>query len=131
MSIAEHRARQHKLRLATCQHFTGIQHDRCKKEIRYSDVRSQNARGPYSFSCIRDERWEQSGKTECACYEATTEEQVAEEEAELQRTLSLLSKNLSSCCEAPIDKSHVIVSGQHKGHGPRFCSRCKHVVMWV
>ena len=63
-----------------------------------------------------------------------------------ERTVDLMLKGLSSCCEAPLDtskvinsdqlKNHgtlfwVINSGQFKNHGPRFCSKCKRLCFVV
>jgi hypothetical protein len=42
-----------------------------------------------------------------------------------------MKRNVSSCCEAPIDESQVITEGQFKGHGPRYCSKCKRCVYMV
>lgn len=37
----------------------------------------------------------------------------------------------SVCCGAELDCSHVIPGGPHKGHGPRYCSKCGKVVYIV
>ena len=49
----------------------------------------------------------------------------------LKQAIELIAKGFSPCCEAPIDKSRVIAEGRHKGHGARFCSKCKKVVYMV
>ena len=127
-AAAEFEKKRIKRRLETCQHFTGIQHRRCKMEVCYDHVRGDK---PYALACFHDERWEEGGRPHCTSYLAMTEEQVAAEEAEFERDLALIAKKLSPCCEAPFDESQVITSGRHKNHGPRFCSKCKRVVMWV
>lgn len=43
----------------------------------------------------------------------------------------IFGEKLSSCCNAAIDKSHVITSGRHKGHGPRYCSKCGRCLFMV
>lgn len=113
--------------------FTGRKFDRdepdeCAKGIAYGAVMGN---APYSISCIRDEHWRAGGCPGCDAYEAMTEAQVAAKEAARERSMRLLANNLSSCCEAEIDASQVIPSGRHKGHGPRFCSKCRRVVLWV
>ena len=67
----------------------------------------------------------------CDKYEPLTEEMIAEHEKDVQRTIDCLRADVSSCCEAPIDKSQVIKDGKHKNHGPRFCSKCKKMVYMV
>jgi hypothetical protein len=121
MSAAEFRAREDKRRLATCQHFNGVQFHRCKAGVAYSSVRGSV---PYSHACIRTDRWHEGGRPECEHYVAQTLEQVEADYAELKRRLALHAKGLSGCCEAPLDLQQVITSGRHKGHGPRFCSKC-------
>lgn len=132
MSGAERRKQlgkeRSKLRLVTCQHFTGVQHDTCKAGVAYKTVRGN---APCSLSCFRDKSWEEGGKPACAHFIAITEEQVTAEMRELERTIGLYAKKLSSCCEAPLDETYVITQGRNRGHGPRFCSKCRRVVMWV
>ena len=67
----------------------------------------------------------------CDLYEPHTREEVEAQDKEFKRTIDLMKQGLSSCCEAPIDESHVIPDGQHKGHGPRYCSKCKRCVYMV
>ena len=68
---------------------------------------------------------------QCDKYQAVSEEEIQAELDSHERTIKLMMQGLSSCCEAAIDESHVIASGEHKGHGPRFCSKCKKVVYMV
>ena len=37
----------------------------------------------------------------------------------------------SPCCSVPIDESAVITDGKYKGHGPRYCSKCRAVLFLV
>jgi hypothetical protein len=67
----------------------------------------------------------------CKKYEALTEKEIQAELDDHERTMRLMMEGLSSCCEAPIDESQVIAEGQHKGHGPRFCSKCKKLAYMV
>jgi hypothetical protein len=129
-SPAELNARQRKRRLATCLHFTGIQHHRCKAGVCYSDVRG-SAPAPYSRSCIRDEHWVAGGSPPCALYEASSEAVIDAEDTEIHRAFALIAKGLSQCCEAPLSTRQVIERGQHEGNGPRFCSKCGQVSFWA
>ena len=38
--------------------------------------------------------------------------------------LTLRQADLSSCCQAPIDRSQLLQSGRFKGSGWTFCSKC-------
>jgi hypothetical protein len=71
----------------------------------------------------------------CEKYSAFTAEdidaQVAEMEVRMEKFRRCIMRNVSTCCDAPIDESQVIKSGEHKGHGPRFCTNCKKVVFMV
>ena len=58
-----------------------------------------------------------------------TETTIPEEE--VKQHIEKMMKDISPCCDAPLDKSRVITSGRYKGHGPRFCSKCKNVVYFV
>jgi hypothetical protein len=128
MSAADFRARQQERRRATCQHFTGIQSKCCKAGIPYSSVRGS---APYSLSCLRDDHWHAGGRPPCAEYIAQTREQVDAEDAEFKRRIELHAKGLSGCCEAALNTRQVITSGRHKGHGPRFCSKCGAIAFLV
>lgn len=73
--------------------------------------------------------------TECPHASYPTQE-VANAEAvarkdRVGRVMHLLTKGLSACCEAPLDTSKVIKSGEHKGHGPRMCSKCGEVALYI
>jgi hypothetical protein len=108
-------------RRATCRHFTGTQNDRCEAGISYKEARS----APPKLPCLADE-----GET-CEKYSAWTQEELDEQEADLKRRMDRMAAGLSGCCEAPLDVSRVIPSGRHKGHGPRYCSKCKKLAFMV
>lgn len=67
----------------------------------------------------------------CDKYAQPTEKEIQKEIDEWEHTKDCLSRKVSSCCEAEIDESHVIKSGPCKGHGKRFCSKCKKLVYMV
>ena len=67
----------------------------------------------------------------CALADYPSAEEVAAELAREKRSDELRARGLSDCCEAAIDASRVIVSGRHKGHGPRFCSSCGRCLFMV
>lgn len=67
----------------------------------------------------------------CDKYEAISKEAIQKEIDGHDRTMKLMMQGLSSCCEAKIDESHVITEGEHKGHGPRFCSKCHKLAYMV
>jgi len=43
--------------------------------------------------------------------------------------IDLILRGISPCCKAPIDESKVIPRGKYKGHGPRYCSKCRKCVL--
>ena len=67
----------------------------------------------------------------CEKYEALSEKDIQARIDEIKRFEDLMMKGLSSCCEAPINETQVIQSGQYEGHGPRFCGKCKKLVYMV
>lgn len=67
----------------------------------------------------------------CEKYESLSEQEIQKRIDDFKRSDRLMMQGLSSCCEAPIDESRVITEGQHKNHGPRFCSKCKKLVFMV
>ena len=106
-----------KRRDAKCRHFNGIQNGTCESKITY----------PSDYEVC----FGKIGDTECGGYNPLNLEELAAKEAETERHMNLMRKGLSSCCKAPFDTSHVITSGQHKNHGPRFCSKCKKLCFMV
>ncbi len=64
----------------------------------------------------------------CEKYEVHTEDEVQEMVREMEHCLDCMTRGVSSCCEAEIDKSHLIKEGPHKGHGRAFCSKCQKCV---
>lgn len=101
-----------------CRHFNGIQNDACEAGINYRQEGIVPAK-PRGLACFGD-----VDPQPCSNYQPNTPVEIAAEEAETARVLGLLVRGLSSCCEAPLDLSRVILDGQYKGHGPRFCSKC-------
>jgi hypothetical protein len=99
-----------------CRHFTGIMAKKCDAGIDYERPLQQ---------CCRGEN------PTCKSYMPFTAEEIAKDEAAIKHATDLMQRGLSSCCEAPIDESQVIKSGRHKGHGPRFCSKCHRCAFMV
>jgi hypothetical protein len=104
----EERMKNQMRRDARCRHFTGIQNNICEGGLEYPTT---------DLPC-----W---GEHQCGKYSPLTAEELAEKEAQLKRHMELMRQGLSGCCEAPFDTSHVLTSGRFKGHGPRYCSKCK------
>lgn len=71
----------------------------------------------------------------CEHYEPFTEEEIeAKEKAineHIEKFKNMLKTNKSHCCNADIDESRVIKDGAHKGHGSRYCSKCKEHLFMV
>ena len=112
-----------------CVNFNGVggYSKQCNAGICYSDVEDKNISRLRNIPCFG---W--TGLTTiCDKYQPPTPEELEAEEAEHKRVMDMFSRDLSTCCEAPIDKSQVIQSGTHKNHGPRFCSKCGKLVYMV
>ncbi len=109
--------------LVKCRHFNGVQNKECKNHIKYPSVDKMACFGP----AYKDS----PNRLECEGYSTFTPEELDAQDAELERHIDLMRKGITSCCEAPIDMSQVIPSGRFKGHGPRFCSKCRKVVAMV
>ena len=105
-----------------CQYFNGVQHDECDNHVIYKDIAPK---GFKDLPCTTAEG------NACQFYKPLSKEEIDKEIADMERTNDLILKNLSPCCEAEIDQSQVIKDGSHKGHGPRYCSKCKKFVYIV
>lgn len=105
-----------------CRHYKGIMNKECKAGLNWKKS-FDNAR-----NCIGKENG-------CNIYERFTCKELQEQQKELDIYVEKFKKQtktgLSMCCEAPIDTSHVIQSGRHKGHGARYCSKCKKCLFMV
>jgi len=110
-----------------CIHFTGIHNDACKAGVKYRAVRVDEPRR--GWPCLTLAGQVQVGR--CDLYRDPTPEEIAADKARLDRVLDCMRRRVSTCCEAPYDTSQVIQSGRHKGHGPRFCSKCGKVAVLV
>jgi hypothetical protein len=106
-----------------CRHFRGIQHATCQAGVNYIDLHRQHA-PDYVSPCFGD------GSC-CPQYSPNTPEEMAEQDAAYDQAVARIKQGLSPCCGAEIDDSNVAESGRRKGHGPRYCSRCKKVAFIV
>ena len=122
-----------------CRHATSIRdNETCKAGMVYDEIMKRKELG--DVGCMV--RLPCSGKPvgsitrghtvqPCNKYDPLTEEEIEQEEREIQEIIKNIASGVSSCCKAPIDESRVIPDGQHKGHGPRYCSKCKKLVYMV
>ncbi len=108
----------------TCRYFNGVQNRKCRLGIKYDDVHDDNAPRFPRFACLNPD------VMTCGRREYLTTDEIAKEEVRTQRTISLVEKGFSPCCEATLDTRQVIKSGRFKGHGPQLCSKCGKVVVW-
>ena len=107
-----------------CKYWTGIINDKCEFGIKWREE-LKNAR-----TCI--------GKDDgikCNNFTLRTPEEIKEEQNKIDKAVAksvkMLKTKKSDCCNAPIDESRVIKKGRHKGHGGRYCSKCKRCLYWV
>lgn len=106
-----------------CRHWNGRENDTCGAGVDWREVFENAARciGNSELKCDKystftDEEWKEIQRKE---------KETTEEFAKMMKT------KLSSCCCAPIDESRVIRTGRHKGHGGRYCSKCKKCLYFV
>lgn len=98
-----------------CKHYNGLTNKKCAAGIEY--------KRPINNCSGND--------NSCDKYETYTPEEIAKQEAQHKLFMDRMQQGLSSCCGAELDKSRVITEGRHKGHGPRFCTKCKRVAFLV
>lgn len=79
------------MRIGTCVHFTGIQHDSCEAKIRYQDIR-----GGVGLPCVNGNK---APSTCCAGYLDPTPEQVAEWEAKCAASMDRFRKAMPAVNE--------------------------------
>lgn len=121
-------------RVGQCVHFTGIQNKACKAGIAYEDARVTHdpipVAGPVtglpgvarmSLPCLPPN----AAKVVCPSYLEPTPEEIAADRAKIDAFVASLGANVSPCCKAAIDDSHVVKAGRYKGSGPRYCASCK------
>lgn len=101
-----------------CRHFTGIMNKTCQQDISYESVKDRSVK-PVDLACFGE------CGVSCEKYSPYTAEELEAQEEEIGRYLGALAENKSPCCKAEIDVSQVVTTGKRKGHGPRFCSKCK------
>lgn len=125
--------------LKTCKHFNGVQNDRCKLGVCYSSLTNQERpvfgqipERSHHLPCLPPfGRNSDLPQAQCEKREFQTVAEIEAEEAETKRFLDCLDRGVSGCCEAPINETQVIRNGPHKGHGPRFCSKCGKLAFMV
>lgn len=116
-----------------CRHYTGTRVSlKCKAGMVYDEVMQIGKLGVLGCLCRLPCGGDKTKETlPCEKYSPFTEDEIDEQVKEFERHEELLAKGLSPCCKAAIDYSQVIKEGRHKGHGGRYCSKCKKVVFWV
>lgn len=125
-------------KMAVCRHFNGTVNNICKAEQVYDTIAKKAELGlagsMLRIPCTgREMGSEERGHIvqECNCYEPTSREEVEADQKLMDYAMDCLRKGITSCCEAKVDKSHVIIDGPHKGHGPRYCSKCGKLAFMV
>lgn len=120
-----------------CVHHRGVHHNEtCKAGVNYNDLMRVDELGR-TGCMLRLPCGGSTGTTrghtveKCDKYHPPTEEEIQAEIDEWERVKQCLMDDVSSCCNAPINKSQVIQDGEHKNHGPRYCSKCKRLVYMV
>lgn len=102
-----------------CRHYNGYFKKSCEAGVEYDAVKQDKL-----YPCM--------GETEtCSSLSFLTDEEIATEEAEIDQAFDLIKQGLSPCCKAPLDESEVITEGKYKGHGKRYCSKCRQFVYGV
>jgi len=126
-------------RVKVCRYYRSpAMHESCEKGRVYDEVNRRDELGSTGcmlrMPCLGDTQGSVvRGQTiePCDLHEPHTREEIEAEDKAFQRAMELMKQGLSSCCEAPIDTSHVIPDGKHKNHGPRYCSECGRLAYMV
>ena len=105
-----------------CRHFNGLVNENCEAGCCYTDVRTPEGQG-YTYPC-----W---GEIPCTQYSPLTDEEWGARDAERERVMDYMFRGISPCCEAEIDTRQVIQTGPYKGHGRRYCSKCRRLIYLV
>lgn len=97
----------------------------CKAGVSYYELMKIDTLGIFGCCC----RVPCGGSTgekinDCEKYQPLTDQEIQAKLDEWKETKRCLSENISRCCKAALDESHVIKDGPHAGHGPRYCSKC-------
>lgn len=111
-----------------------IRKNTCRYYIGFGNVNCNAGRNSRDMSADTDDGLRHScfGETDkCELYNPFSQEEQTQREAEHERRCELLRNGLSPCCEAPVDESQVITSGRFKGHGSRYCSKCRKLLYTV
>lgn len=124
--------------IGKCKHFNGISNKRCRIDVAYDDIANVKELGitgsAMRIPCMGAPAGTVRGLNTvlpCEKYSPRTDAEMQAEADEWERVKGLMSKGLSPCCESTLDTSQVIKTGTYKGHGPRFCSKCKKTVFMV
>lgn len=105
----------------------------CKHYSPMHDNEKCNAGILYWFPFLKPINYPCFGKNtgRCEKFENYSEDEIRKDQEEVAKILRMVGEGISPCCNAPLDKSQVIVGGQYDGHGPQFCSKCKKFVCRV
>lgn len=116
-----------------CKHIGGSLHkassdptEACLAGVSYYELMKIDELGVLGCCC----RVPCGGKTgdsihTCDKYQPLSEQEIQAEIDAWEETTRCLQEGISNCCKAPIDESRAIKEGPHKGHGPRYCSKCR------
>lgn len=121
-----------------CKYFNGahpIETKVCDKGHKYADIVKLEELGMYGcmcrLPCVNLSSSENDNIQHCDDFIAPTDEEIQMEIKLHEEAIECIEKNISPCCKASINESHIIKSGQYKNHGPRFCSECGKLVYMV
>lgn len=109
----------------SCIYFREPGNDLCEKGLNYAEEQG-GMRG-----CLMKCNGENN---QCKSHTILSDEEFKRHEEnvnkQIEETIKMFKTKLSKCCNAAIDESQVIKEGRHKGHGGRFCSKCKKLLFW-
>lgn len=105
------------LRLDTCKHFTGIQHDTCAAGVAYSSVRDSSKPGPYRWPCLRNP------ELSCSKREFPTQAEAEASEAEVRAAIDKAVADIAAgkchVCGADAEPSKVVGRCRYAACGHR------------
>ena len=105
------------LRLDTCKHFTGIQHETCEAGCSYEAVRDSSKPGPYRWPCLRNP------ELPCGKREYPTQAEVDASEAEFRAIYDKAMADIKSgkchVCGDDAEPSYVVGRCKYAACGHR------------
>ena len=112
-----------------CKHFSGLSNKTCKAGVEYASVRDSAMASVFRSARFCVPCFDR--QLPCEKREYPPSEGIGKDYPRIRHIMTCIRHGISPCCEAPLDNREVLTSGEFKGHGPRYCSKCGELVFMV